>query len=168
MNFKHSYFRVLLIENIVPILFYNGELMKELEQWLNELEEDIIYSINDDLIPRIKHELNEQSKTIYERYKPKMYRRRYEDGGFADIDNIECIVTGNINDGININARNVTKGNKDYLNGKNANKYIDEYIESGNGYDFEYAQPRPFYEDALDELDDCDEILINSLKSKGY
>ena len=97
-----------------------------------------------------------------------MYRRRYGDGGFADIDNIECIVTGNINDGININARNVTKGNKDYLNGKNANKYIDEYIESGNGYDFEYEQPRPFYEDALDELDDCDEILINSLKSKGY
>ena len=97
-------------------------------------------------------------KNVYslDRYTPRMYKgkRRYENGGLADPDNMEITLNGG-----GIKVEDVASGHQvdGWWETIPADDRIDDYIESGS-YNVDFTHnppgPRPFYKPAEEMLDE--------------
>lgn len=97
--------------------------VNSIEELKRVLSQEIAKSINNS--DELKEAVNQGSKQIYDEFEPMTYQRRYENGGFGDIDNIEMEVqeTGN---GIEVTLTNNT-----LANGDDEGEYLDYYIDNG-------------------------------------
>lgn len=131
------------------------KIAKRIDNALNEEVADTITNV-------MRHFIRED---VYDSYEPGIYKRRMEDGGLIDRDNIQAVTDKNGT----LYVTNVTLGSPNYTKwskkkkklvsykSKNAGKPIAEIVETGIGYDFggwEYdGEPRPFMHDTLEAVE---------------
>lgn len=105
-------------------------------------------------------ETEEIQENVYDVYEPTYYKRRYENKGLKDRDNIvtEGVVVWR--DGLEVQFTNNT------MNAK-GNDYLDEYIEEGyKPKDKVWNKPRPFVKPTIDRLQSeniIENVLIDNL-----
>ena len=149
---------------------------------LKELEKELYKRINTALDTEVADTVKEVMtdhivKDVYDKYEPKLYQRRYNDGGLLDPENIIATMG---NDG-ELLVQNITLGSDTvysqdpsgfgYYNSRNANEFITPIIESGVGYDaWDEAFPRPYVQNTHDDLEQNHyhtEAMKRSLKKQG-
>ena len=131
--------------------------VNSIEELKRVLSQEIAKSINNS--DELKEAVNQGSKQIYDEFEPMTYQRRYEEGGFGDIDNIEMEVqeTGN--------GVEVTLTNNTLANGDNEGEYLDYYIDNGI-YEWNRKPPeRHFMEYSKNIIEEND--LIKKIIKKG-
>ena len=123
------------------------------QQWNKAFYDRIIADIRETVIEdclKLMYEKMQEMvyKTVYNEFDPTSYKRRYEDGGLADMGLYD----------FDIGA------------GFDKNHSLDKYIVEGIYQYPNSPKPRDFYQATLDSLIDGGElygILIDKLKSKG-
>lgn len=160
----------------------------DIDSFLTQLETDIADTVVNDCKQVVEEKFHNNSNKIYDEYIPwssygKQYKRRRENGGYGDKDNISTQIINNGNGDITLLTSNDTKGVGDAKN-----NYIDEIIEEGGdknytwmhengsgkagiGYPDDFPLPRPVSEWTMDELNETNIIentIEKSLKAKGY
>ena len=131
--------------------------VNSIEELKRVLSQEIAKSINNS--DELKEAVNQGSKQIYDEFEPMTYQRRYENGGFGDIDNIEMEVqeTGN---GIEVTLTNNT-----LANGDDEGEYLDYYIDNGI-YEWNRQPPeRHFMEYSKNIIEEND--LVKKVIKKG-
>ena len=139
------------------------------QQWNKAFYDRILADIRETVIEdclKLMYEKMQEMiyKTVYNEFNPTSYKRRYEDGGLADMGLYDFDIDMN-NDGFILRMFTNVKGA-----GFDKNYSLDKYIVEGI---FQYPnspKPRDFYQATLDSLIDDGElygILIDKLKSKG-
>ena len=132
--------------------------LKDLEKYL---QQQVNKSLEKNVTPVVKKIMIEQIEdTVYSAYSPSEYKRRGQDEGLADPENIGGVMVGNT-----LEIINATAANPDiYIHGVkyesiNADDYLTPIIEYGQGYEFHsddgdsgYEQPRPFIENSRETL----------------
>jgi len=146
-----------------------------LDELQKELSKDLMGVIDaQDLLQQvIGNKVSSKAKTeVYDKHpNPVSYRRRGVNGGLADPDNVER--TSLQTNGTHIQAiyENTAEG-VDTLKGQELTDTIEEGI-SGNwsNPDGVWAEPRPFIEPAVEELQSESELrssLVTMLRQSGY
>ena len=131
--------------------------VNSIEELKKILTQEIAKSINNS--NELKEAVNQGSKQIYDEFEPMTYQRRYEEGGFGDLDNIdmEVEVTGN--------GVEVTLTNNTLSNGDNEGEYLDYYIDNGI-YEWNRKPPeRHFMEYSKNIIEEND--LVKKVIKKG-
>ena len=113
---------------------------------------------------------------VYAAFTPEEYKRREDDGGFSDTDNMVFTDVQTSGNTVNLTFENITEGN-DSMSGKR----LDGLFENGNGVWDKVVvddqgrvntEPREFIEDTVNELNRKKDKLLNAtkkdLKSKGF
>lgn len=149
---------------------------KELEDFIkvaikNSLEKEVFETVREE-------EQRHIGKDVYSKYAPRMYKRRYDDGGLiADENIVGKMISGDI-----LQVTNDTLANhfgnppeQVTIEGKN----LSELVEFGDGasgsYDFptedgEFLEPRPFTENTIEDLKNSNKhkiALQSGLKRQG-
>ena len=141
-----------------------AELYQDL---LNDIEKVAAKEISKEMI---KIEQETIDKEVYAKFTPKVYDRRYDNGGLKSEANMETKI-GMEGDSIIIEILNTTTGNPNSCPGYYRG-YIQPLVEEGiyiwNG---EMPPPRPFIDPAqevIDNTDRLDDILDDALKNLGW
>ena len=140
------------------------ELYKDL---LSDVEKTVAKEISKEII---KIEQETIDKEVYAKFTPKVYQRRYDDGGLRSEANMETWISVE-GDSVIIEVENTTTGSPhscpNYYRG-----YIQPLIEEGiyiwNG---EMPPPRPFIDPTQEVIDDTnriDDVLDRVLKNLGW
>ena len=134
---------------------------------LNDIEKVAAKEISKEMI---KIEQETIDKEVYAKFTPKVYQRRYDDGGLRSEANMETKISMEGN-GITIEVLNTTTGSPHSCPGYYRG-YIQPLVEEGiyiwNG---EMPPPRPFIDPAqevIDNTDRIDDILDGALKNLGW
>ena len=134
---------------------------------LNDIEKVVAKEISKEMI---KIEQETIDKEVYAKFTPKVYQRRYDDGGLRSEANMETKISMEGN-GITIEVLNTTTGGPHSCPGYYRG-YIQPLVEEGiyiwNG---EMPPPRPFIDPAqevIDNTDRIDDILDGALKNLGW
>ena len=148
---------------------------------VNKLVDNIFNNLNKDVVEALETDVTEiiedtQTEVIfdkvYEDYKPVLYKRRYENDGIIDRENMNGNVVGNDGSNITYIFENDTKTNPydDYylrdING--TENLLDMYDEMTMGH---LDHTINISQETLNELEKEDLInktIKKSLKSKGY
>ena len=129
-----------------------------------DLEDDLADIMSNEVDKVVKEFYEEQVDHMYKEFKPEVYRRRYENGGFKDKDNWQSEVK-NIKDTIEYTMKNTTGTNGDDVG------RVDYYIENGI-YGWKRRPPkRPVYErtqNILDSSSTLDVAIEDGLKKRGW
>lgn len=141
----------------------------DLDLLIDDFGNDLVDVFVNDVAPSVEDVVNKKSQGIYNMY-DNTFPNRYEQkkaGSFGDVNVIHSEIITNSN-GIEIEVTNDSKGSL-----YDIGDYLDEIIESGDGYQFsrETVPARPVYEPALEEIEETqliERILENKLKQKGY
>ena len=139
------------------------------QQWNKAFYDRIIADIRETVIEdclKLMYEKMQEMiyKTVYNEFDPTSYKRRYEDGGLADMGLYDFDIDMN-NDGFTLRMFTNVKGA-----GFDKNHSLDKYIVEGIYQYPNSPKPRDFYQATLDSLIDGGAlygILIDKLKSKG-
>ena len=106
---------------------------------------------------------------VYAVFSPKVYERRYEDGGLMDKENMLEEVSISKND-ITVEITNLTQGNPTYRNFWDGE--IQELIETGNYmWNGQMPPPRPFIDETqsvIDTTDRIDRAIERALSNLGW
>lgn len=138
--------------------------LKEMEKYI---QDEINKSLKNDVAPVVKEVMSaEVQNTVYSVYEPKMYKRRYNNGGLMSENNMNDTL---IKDGV------IAVSNDTPFNGKNySGKTLTEVVVTGEGYTYdypyEYNQPRDFIEATRKDLIQTQahtKALVNGLKKSG-
>ena len=127
----------------------NLSIESQLKKIEKQLQSKIQDALNNEVKEVVVETLLSHVKTdIYDYYTPKIYERKYDDGGLADEANIKTSVKGNT-----LSVENVRK---------DGSKNVAEIVETGEGYTYgepaysnppySYQNPRPFTENTRVEL----------------
>lgn len=134
---------------------------------LNDIEKVVAKEISKEMI---KIEQETIDKEVYAKFTPKVYQRRYDDGGLRSEANMETKI-GMEGDSVIIEVLNTTTGGSHSCPGYYRG-YIQPLVEEGiyiwNG---EMPPPRPFIDPAqevIDNTDRIDDILDGTLKNLGW
>ena len=140
-----------------------NEYDDELELFAN-LEDDLADIMSNEVDKVVKEFYEEQVDHMYKEFKPEVYCRRYESGGFKDKDNWQSEVK-NIKDTIEYTMENTTGTNGDDVG------RVDYYIENGI-YGWRRTPPkRPVYErtqNILDSTSTLDITIEDGFKKRGW
>lgn len=139
------------------------------QQWSKAFYDRIIADIRETVIEdclKLMYEKMQEMvyKTVYNEFNPTSYKRRYEDGGLADMGLYDFDIDMN-NDGFTLRMFTNVKGA-----GFDKNYSLDKLIVEGIYQYPNSPKPRDFYQATLDSLIDDDSlygILIDKLKNKG-
>lgn len=142
-----------------------------LEALFIDLQKKINESLVEDVAPVVKSIMGDEvQNTVYSVYQPKMYERRFNDGGLLDEENYhaELIENGTVA------ITNDTPIN-DIYGGDDSMSLTQQVIEGvgytyGNGTE-PYAQPRDFMEATREDLHQTNahvEALKTGLKKRGF
>ena len=129
-----------------------------------DLEDDLADIMSNEVDKVVKEFYEEQVDHMYKEFKPEVYCRRYESGGFKDKDNWQSEVK-NIKDTIEYTMENTTGTNGDDVG------RVDYYIENGI-YGWRRTPPkRPVYErtqNILDSTSTLDITIEDGFKKRGW
>lgn len=139
------------------------------QQWNKAFYDRIIADIRETVIEdclKLMYEKMQEMiyKTVYNEFDPTSYKRRYEDGGLADMGLYDFDIDMK-SEGFTLRMFTNVKGA-----GFDKNHSLDKYIVEGIYQYPNSPKPRDFYQATLDSLIDGGElygILIDKLKSKG-
>ena len=138
---------------------YDDEL-----ELIADLEDDLADIMSNEVGKVVKEFYEEQVDHMYKEFKPEVYCRRYESGGFKDKDNWQSEVK-NIKDTIEYTMENTTGTNGDDVG------RVDYYIENGI-YGWRRTPPkRPVYErtqNILDSTSTLDITIEDGFKKRGW
>lgn len=130
-----------------------------------DLEDDLADIMSNEVDKVVKEFYEEQVDHMYKEFKPEVYCRRYESGGFKDKDNWQSKVK-KAKDVVEYTMENTTKAN-----GDNKGDRLDEYIEEGI-YGWEkHPNARPVYErtqNILNSTPDLDIAIDDGFKKRGW
>ena len=138
------------------------------DELFDKLEEDMLSVVNNELKEETEETLHEFSKDIGEMYPNKTWENRYDrnpddESAFENRRNIVSDLYKNRNE-ITLETYNVAKGeifDSDF--------YLDEIIESGEGYQFGTPPPRPVVGMTQEIIDiKANDIINNGLKNRGW
>ena len=139
-----------------------------LDELLDKLEEDMLSVVNNELKEETEETLHEFSKDIGEMYPNKTWENRYDrnpddESAFENRRNIVSDLYKNKNE-ITLETYNIAKGEI-----YNSDFYLDEIIESGEGYQFGTPPPRPVVSMTQEIIDiKANDIIKNGLKNRGW
>lgn len=131
---------------------------------LKKVKGDVQGSLETDVAEMVKDKIIEHvSEDVYQVYTPTTYKRRGFNDGLMDKRNMDVVKYGEC--GVEIQNNTMDDG-----------KNVAEVVETGIGYDFtgygySYEQPRPFMQNAKEEIEQeklHTKELKQSLKNKGY
>ena len=129
-----------------------------------DLENDLADIMASEVDKVVKEFYEEQVDHMYKEFKPEVYCRRYENGGFKDKDNWQSEVK-NIKDTIEYTMENTTGTNGDDVG------RVDYYIENGI-YGWKRRPPkRPVYgrtQNILDSTSTLDITIEDGFKKRGW
>ena len=129
-----------------------------------DLEDDLADIMSNEVDKVVKEFYEEQVDHMYKEFKPEVYCRRYESGGFKDKDNWQSEVK-NIKDTIEYTMENTTG-----TSGGDVGR-VDYYIENGI-YGWRRTPPkRPVYErtqNILDSTSNLDITIEDGYKKCGW
>ena len=138
------------------------------DELFDKLEEDMLSVVNNELKEETEETLHEFSKDIGEMYPNKTWENRYDrnpddESAFENRRNIVSDLYKNRNE-ITLETYNVAKGeifDSDF--------YLDEIIESGEGYQYGNPPPRPVVGMTQEIIDiKANDIINNGLKRRGW
>lgn len=138
-----------------------NELKKKLEVAVNEaLKQEVTDAIRNEQIEQIQ-------ALVYGAYpEPKVYERRYGNGGLMDGDNINGVVVNG-----RLVVSNDTPPNPNARDGATTDKNLIEVIETGVGYDYSpNPGARPFINATVIALESSNAVgnaLKSGLKRQG-
>ena len=134
----------------------------------NKIEEDMLNVVNNELKEETEETLHEFSKDIGEMYPNKTWENRYDrnpddESAFENRRNIVSDLYKNKNE-ITLETYNIAKGEI-----YDSDFYLDEIIESGEGYQFGTPPPRPVVGMTQEIIDiKANDIIKNGLKNRGW
>lgn len=142
-----------------------------LEALFKDLQKKINESLVDDVAPVVKSAMSDEvQNTVYSVYQPKIYERRFNDGGLLDEENYhtELVADGTVA------ITNDTPINDIY--GGDDSMSLTEQVIEGKGYGYgngtePYAQPRDFMEATREDLRQTNahiSAMINGLRKRGF
>ena len=138
------------------------------DELFDKLEEDMLSVVNNELKEETEETLHGFSKDIGEMYPNKTGENRYDrnpddENAFENRRNIVRDLYKNRNE-ITLETYNVAKGeifDSDF--------YLDEIIESGEGYQYGNPPPRPVVGMTQEIIDiKANDIINNGLKRRGW
>lgn len=144
---------------------------ESLEALFASLQQSVNESLVEDVVPVVKDVMQaEVQNTVYSAYQPKVYPRRYENGGLIDEDNYHAELVENGT----VAITNDTPINGIY--GGDDSMSLTEQIIEGKGYTYgngtePYAQPRDFMEATREDLRQTNahvEALKVGLAKRGF
>ena len=133
-----------------------------------KLEEDMLSVVNNELKEETEETLHGFSKDIGEMYPNKTWENRYDrnpddESAFENRRNIVSDLYKNKNE-ITLETYNIAKGEM-----YDSDFYLDEIIESGEGYQFGTPPPRPVVGMTQEIIDiKANDIINNGLKNRGW
>lgn len=110
-----------------------------------KLQADVETVLLTHVAPAVKEEMQAQVyDKVYAAYTPKVYKRRYQDGGLGDIRNYEASVDSGT---MTLTVQNLTRDNGYWRAPGLPDRFIAPVVE-GSGdpdsdYDFDYEGPHP-------------------------
>lgn len=148
------------------------DIYDDVDDLLRDLKSDIEDTLMDEVLDEVKNiEIEHIEQDVFLVYSPSIYKRRLSDG-IDDPDNI----VGEVHD-MQLEVDNITEFNNDYgtyNRGRGlADLVNDGEARSGFYYDFDgaFAQPRPFIDNTIDEIEQTDSVekaLAKGLRKRNY
>ena len=138
------------------------------DELFDKLEEDMLSVVNNELKEETEETLHWFSKDIGEMYPNKTWENRYDrnpddENAFENRRNIVSDLYKNKNE-ITLETYNIAKGEM-----YDSDFYLDEIIESGEGYQFGTPPPRPVVGMTQEIIDiKANDIINNGLKNRGW
>lgn len=151
---------------------------------VGQLQDYLMSQINDamgnEVLEAVKEvEIETIGKVVYDVFTPVWYKRRYDDGGIADPNNIVGTITRG-NNSCEMFVQNITpakmynesNGGKPYSDSPSANSgYVAGIVESGSGYEYSpHPGARPFTKKTIMKLKrekQCKSSLAAGLSARG-
>ena len=139
-----------------------------------ELREALLKDMRNAVIKEVVKEMKDIEREVIEErvyavFSPKVYKRRYENGGLMDKENMLEEVSISQND-ITVEITNLTQGNPTYRNFWDSD--IQELIETGNYmWNGQMPPPRPFIDETqsvIDTTDRIDRAIERALSNLGW
>ena len=139
-----------------------------------ELREALLKDMRNAVIKEVVKEMKDIEREVIEErvyavFSPKVYKRRYENGGLMDKENMLEEVSISKND-ITVEITNLTQGNPTYRNFWDSD--IQELIETGNYmWNGQMPPPRPFIDETqsvIDTTDRIDRAIERALSNLGW
>ena len=141
---------------------------------VEELRRALIKDLHEAVVKEVVKEMKDIEREVIEErvyavFSPKVYERRYEDGGLMDKENMLEEVSISKND-ITVEITNLTQGNPTYRNFWDGE--IQELIETGNYmWNGQMPPPRPFIDETqsvIDTTDRIDRAIERALSNLGW
>ncbi|WP_298021000.1 hypothetical protein [uncultured Dysosmobacter sp.] len=144
-------------------------LLDEYARWRAKLIGDVDQVLLTHVAPAVKRTMREQVyEKVYEAYEPRVYVRRFDDGGMGDIENYEASVDSGK---MTLTVENLTKDAGYWRPPGAGDRLLTPVIESGSGYDYFSPGARPFNgetEEAVVESGTAERELAAGLRALGY
>lgn len=125
------------------------------------LQDELVGVMNENVVPEVKEVISEEIYYAYTEYTPLSYKRRMENGGFADEDNLVVSDFKQNKNGCEVIIENISEAV-----GYDSGKLLGGIIEEGIYNTLIHPPPRPVMARSRDRIKD-EEVVEIALK-KGF
>lgn len=141
--------------------------IKNVDDLIKKVKSDIVKKFNEERSQTRIKDVNRRhvSREVYAVYTPEFYKRRADNGGLTDPDNIS-VVPEESNSGVVLTISNNTRPIGFDKAGMNSS-FLAPVVEYGTGGEDPWEEPRPFMEATENELRNG-ELIKNIIKEIDY
>ena len=141
--------------------------IRNVDDLIKKVKSDIVKKFNEERSQTKIKDVNRRhvSREVYAVYTPEFYKRRADDGGLTDPDNIS-VVPEESNSGVVLTISNNTRPIRFDKAGQNS-LFLAPVVEYGTGGEEPWEEPRPFMEATENELRNG-ELIKNIIKEIDY
>ena len=141
--------------------------IRNVDDLIKKVKSDIVKKFNEERSPTRIKDVNRRhvSREVYAVYEPEHYKRRADNGGLTDPDNIS-VVPEESNSGVVLTISNNTRPIGFDKAGMNSS-FLTPVVEYGTGGEEPWEEPRPFMEATENELRNG-ELIKNIIKEIDY
>lgn len=141
--------------------------IRNVDDLIKKVKSDIVKKFNEERSQTRIKDVNRRhvGREVYAVYKPEYYKRRADNGGLTDPDNIS-VVPEESNSGVVLTISNNTRPIGFDKAGMN-NSFLAPVVEYGTGGEEPWEEPRPFMEATENELRNG-ELIKNIIKEIDY
>ena len=141
--------------------------IRNVDDLIKKVKSDIVKKFNEERSQTRIKDINRRNvnREVYAVYTPEFYKRRADDGGLTDPDNIS-VVPEESNSGVVLTISNNTRPIRFDKAGQNS-LFLAPVVEYGTGGEEPWEEPRPFMEATENELRNG-ELIKNIIKEIDY
>ena len=141
--------------------------IRNVDDLIKKVKSDIVKKFNEERSQTRIKDVNRRhvSREVYAVYTPEFYKRRADNGGLTDPDNIS-VVPEESNSGVVLTISNNTRPIGFDKAGMNSS-FLAPIVEYGTGGEEPWEEPRPFMEATENELRNG-ELIKNIIKEIDY